>query len=224
MPSGPSLERTPSGPWPERRRLSGQVAAGRRRRGSRGRSGSGSAGAASAGGASTAATAAAASGPSIVISAEPCETWSPSDTRISLTTPATGAGTSIVALSDSSVTSGSSTATVSPAETRISMIGTSSKSPMSGTSIVRVAVLIPSSASAPRGRCRTARSPRRRPRARWLPRPPARSAPRPQRNGGRPQRTCATLAASRCGRSRRCRARGSGRGTHWRIWSANARM
>src|SRR5204863_9860885 len=52
--------------------------------------------------------------PSTVISAVPCDTWSPTCTLISFTMPANGAGTSIVALSDSSVTSGSSAATVSP--------------------------------------------------------------------------------------------------------------
>ena len=44
-----------------------------------------------------------------------------------------GAGTSIVALSDSSVSSGSSALTLSPGATCTSMIGTSLKSPMSGT-------------------------------------------------------------------------------------------
>ena len=48
--------------------------------------------------------------------------------------PAAGDGTSIVALSDSSVISGSSAATPRrPGETSTSMIGTSEKSPMSGT-------------------------------------------------------------------------------------------
>ena len=47
--------------------------------------------------------------------------------------PAEGAGTSIVALSLSSVISGSSALTASPTLTLMSMIGTSLKSPMSGT-------------------------------------------------------------------------------------------
>src|SRR5579862_9836243 len=106
---------------------------------------------AGAGSGSTRSVAALASAPSIVISAEPSETLSPTETTTSLTTPAIGAGTSMVALSDSSVTSGSSTDTVSPAETRISMIGTSLKSPMSGTSIVWTVVLIGSDAGRHRG-------------------------------------------------------------------------
>src|SRR5690606_23818301 len=64
---------------------------------------------------------------------EPCETLSPSLTFISFTVPAAGEGTSIVALSDSSSMSGSSSAMVSPALTMTEMIGTSVKSPMSGT-------------------------------------------------------------------------------------------
>ena len=77
----------------------------------------------------------------------PSETVSPTLTLTSWTTPSIGEGTSIVALSDSSVTSGSSAATVSPGATRISMIGTSVKSPMSGTrtSDAAVAVLMRSS-------------------------------------------------------------------------------
>ena len=55
--------------------------------------------------------------------------------------PANGAGTSIVALSDSSVTSGSSGATLSPGETSTSMIGTSEKSPMSGTTTSRTSAI-----------------------------------------------------------------------------------
>src|SRR5207249_11003882 len=71
----------------------------------------------------------------------PSLTLSPSLTFISFTTPAEGDGTSMVALSDSSVTSGSSAFTVSPGFTKTSMIGTSLKSPMSGTltSIARAA-------------------------------------------------------------------------------------
>src|SRR5579863_1272301 len=64
---------------------------------------------------------------------EPSATLSPTFTFSSLTVPANGAGTSMVALSDSSVISGSSGATVSPGATSSSMIGTSAKSPMSGT-------------------------------------------------------------------------------------------
>src|SRR6202158_1229000 len=63
----------------------------------------------------------------------PSLTLSPSLTRISLTTPESGAGTSIVAFSDSSETSGSSAFTVWPSLTKISITGTSLKSPMSGT-------------------------------------------------------------------------------------------
>jgi hypothetical protein len=51
----------------------------------------------------------------------------------SFTVPAAGEGTSIEALSDSSVIRGSSGLTLSPLFTAISMIGTSLKSPMSGT-------------------------------------------------------------------------------------------
>ena len=64
----------------------------------------------------------------------PRETVSPTATRISVTVPAVSAGTSIVALSDSRVSSGSSRATSLPTATWTSMIGTSVKSPMSGTS------------------------------------------------------------------------------------------
>ena len=53
--------------------------------------------------------------------------------------PSRGAGTSMVALSLSSVISGSSVLTASPGFTWISMIGTSLKSPMSGTWISLVA-------------------------------------------------------------------------------------
>src|SRR4051812_38524300 len=71
--------------------------------------------------------------PSSVRMTVPSETVSPTDTLSSPTVPAAGDGTSIVALSDSSVMSGSSSATVSPGDTMTSMIGTSAKSPMSGT-------------------------------------------------------------------------------------------
>src|SRR4051812_8447255 len=63
----------------------------------------------------------------------PSETLSPTLTTRSVTLPAAGEGTSIVALSDSRTTSGSSTPTSSPGPTRTSMIGTASKSPISGT-------------------------------------------------------------------------------------------
>jgi hypothetical protein len=65
----------------------------------------------------------------------PSETVSPTATASEAIVPATGDGTSSVALSLSRVTSGSSAATVSPGDTWISMIGTSVKSPMSGTRI-----------------------------------------------------------------------------------------
>ena len=68
----------------------------------------------------------------------PTETVSPTETLTAVTVPAAGAGTSIVALSDSSVISGSSAATVSPTATWISMIGTSAKSPISGTTTSRL--------------------------------------------------------------------------------------
>jgi len=68
-----------------------------------------------------------------VISTLPSLTLSPTLARRSFTTPAAGDGTSIVALSDSSVTRESSGFTVSPGLTNTSMIGTSLKSPMSGT-------------------------------------------------------------------------------------------
>ena len=76
-----------------------------------------------------------AAAPSSMRIAEPSDTVSPTATFSSRTTPACGAGTSIVALSDSSVISGSSGATSSPGATSTSMIGTSAKSPMSGTLI-----------------------------------------------------------------------------------------
>ena len=63
----------------------------------------------------------------------PSDTVSPTWTLISLTVPLVGAGTSMVALSDSSVISGSSAWTLSPGLTSTSMMGTSLKSPMSGT-------------------------------------------------------------------------------------------
>ena len=81
---------------------------------------------------------------SIFSSSLPWATRSPTLTLTSVIVPGNGAGTSIVALSDSSVSSGSSVCTVSPAETRISITGTSSKSPMSGTSTETMLVaLIP---------------------------------------------------------------------------------
>src|SRR5215813_1323519 len=62
-------------------------------------------------------------------------TLSPTLTASDLTTPAAGEGTSIDALSDSSVIRGASTPTRWPGCTAISMIGTSLKSPISGTRI-----------------------------------------------------------------------------------------
>src|SRR5215218_3110917 len=63
----------------------------------------------------------------------PSLTRSPTLTSTSPTVPADGAGTSNVALSDSSVSSGSSALTLSPVATSTSTMGTSVKSPMSGT-------------------------------------------------------------------------------------------
>ena len=82
-------------------------------------------------------------------------------------------------------------ATMSPGETRISMIGTSVKSPMSGTSTDTApeVALIRSSASGPRRRSRSGRSPPARARARGHPRPRATSGRTPRRSGGRPRRT-----------------------------------
>src|SRR5438477_4509101 len=74
----------------------------------------------------------------------PSLTLSPSLILSSFTVPAAGAGTSIVALSDSSETSGSSDFTESPTFTMISMIGTSLKSPMSGTFTSAIAPMSPS--------------------------------------------------------------------------------
>src|ERR1700737_5450984 len=77
--------------------------------------------------------AAAAASVTSVRMALPSLTRSPTLTFNSATTPASGEGTSMEALSDSSVTSGCSGAMLSPGLTMISMIGTSLKSPMSGT-------------------------------------------------------------------------------------------
>ena len=94
----------------------------------------------------------------------PSLTLSPSLTLRSLTVPAAGAGTSIVALSDSNVISESSALTRSPGLTITSMIGTSLKSPMSGTfTSVNAAMgnlyarigAIPSRGRAARSRART---------------------------------------------------------------------
>src|SRR5207249_351258 len=63
----------------------------------------------------------------------PSLTLSPTLILSALTIPSAGDGTSIVALSDSNVTSGSSRLILSPGLTMTSMIGTSEKSPMSGT-------------------------------------------------------------------------------------------
>ncbi len=74
----------------------------------------------------------------------PSLTLSPSLTTTVLTIPAAGEGTSIEALSDSSVISGSSAFTRSPGFTWISMIGTSVKSPMSGTLTCAISPITPS--------------------------------------------------------------------------------
>src|SRR5712691_4265788 len=93
--------------------------------------GGGGAGGAAAGG--VAAAGAAAASVTRVRMTAPSLTRSPSLTFRSCTTPPSGDGTSIEALSDSSVTSGCSGLTLSPGLTMTSMIGTSLKSPMSGT-------------------------------------------------------------------------------------------
>ncbi len=67
---------------------------------------------------------------------------SPSLTLNSLITPAIGDGISMVALSDSTVSRDSSALTMSPGLTRISMIGTSLKSPISGTKISFTAMFV----------------------------------------------------------------------------------
>jgi len=54
----------------------------------------------------------------------PCDTLSPTLTRMPRTTPAAGAGTSMVALSDSSVISALSLSTRWPSLTSTSMTGT----------------------------------------------------------------------------------------------------
>src|SRR5450432_1744203 len=77
----------------------------------------------------------------------PSLTLSPSFTLSSVTVPALGAGTSIAAFSDSTEISESSALTTSPALTKISMIGTSLKSPMSGT-LTAVVVAAPTGALA----------------------------------------------------------------------------
>src|SRR6516225_11357149 len=92
-----------------------------------------------AGGADTAGFTGSSAGPapstsSIRIDA-PSLTLSPTLTASDLTTPAAGEGTSIDALSDSSVIRGASTPTRWPGCTAISMMGTSLKSPISGTRI-----------------------------------------------------------------------------------------
>ncbi len=75
----------------------------------------------------------------------PSLTLSPILTASDLTTPAVGEGTSMEALSDSSVISGASAAIRSPGFTCTSMIGTSLKSPMSGTRIcVSSPIVLPS--------------------------------------------------------------------------------
>src|SRR6516164_1018686 len=79
--------------------------------------------------------AAAAPSTSSIRMGDPSLTLSPILTASDLTTPAAGEGTSMDALSDSSVTSGASAVMCSPSFTAISMIGTSLKSPISGTRI-----------------------------------------------------------------------------------------
>ena len=86
---------------------------------------------------------------SIVMMTVPSDTLSPTETLSVLMVPERGAGTSIAALSDSSVTSGSSAETESPSATWTSMTGTSSKSPMSGTSISTTAPPPPPPPEAP---------------------------------------------------------------------------
>src|SRR5512145_119428 len=92
-------------------------------------------GAAGAGAGAGAGVGAAAAAPdaSSTSSGDPCDTLSPSFTRISLTTPAADDGISIDALSRSTVISDWSFATVSPGFTSTSITSTSLKSPMSGT-------------------------------------------------------------------------------------------
>src|SRR3954454_21744013 len=85
--------------------------------------------------------------PSITTIRSPIDTRSPALTLTSLTVPACEAGTSMVALSDSSVIRGSSTASVLPGATWTSMIGTSLKSPMSGTRISLVLIREPLAAT-----------------------------------------------------------------------------
>ena len=85
-------------------------------------------------------------------------TRSPIFTKISLTVPADGEGTSIDALSDSKVINGSSSLTMSPGFTEISMIGTSLKSPISGTFTSIMLVKTTSLDSARRARRRHIRS------------------------------------------------------------------
>src|SRR5262245_39437167 len=81
--------------------------------------------------------------------AVPSLTRSPILTATDLTVPAAGEGTSMDALSDSSVISGSSALTRSPAFTVTSMIGTSLKSPMSGTRTCLISLMrLPSPVSA----------------------------------------------------------------------------
>ena len=84
---------------------------------------------------------AAAAAPAQVASSDPSLTLSPILTLISPMTPASGAGTSRVALSLSKVRSTSSLATVWPGLTWISMIGTSLKSPISG-SLISLAIKV----------------------------------------------------------------------------------
>ena len=83
----------------------------------------------------------------------PSDTLSPTATLSAVITPDTGEGTSMVALSDSTVISESSALTVSPTLTSSSMIGTSLKSPMSGTFTSTIWAMLP-----PQGRPKGAAS------------------------------------------------------------------
>ena len=106
----------------------------------------------------------------------PWLTLSPTLTLRSFTVPAVGEGTSIVALSDSSAMRGSSAFTASPGLTKTWTMGTSVKSPISGTLISRVLMAV--------SRVRWSKAPdgsRRRRISGWPHRPSRRGArPRPR--------------------------------------------
>ena len=72
----------------------------------------------------------------------PCLILSPTFTAIAFTIPATEVGISIEALSDSTVIRLCSALTVSPTLTKISITSTESKSPMSGTSIAVMLLIV----------------------------------------------------------------------------------